>query len=208
MMSSAEKPDYIGIQEYLLQEESSIIKHEYIDGWVRATTGATNRHNRVCINCTFQLMKQLQGKPCQPCNSDTKVRIQQRGSTRFYYPDLQVVCDPNPETDSYQDNPKLIIEILSASTRRYDLDEKLIVYSQIEPLDDYIIFEQHQPIAILMRRIQGRFTRESIEGLSAVIELPSLGCSLALKDVYDGVTFSSNNVQEAEVLYENDQLSF
>lgn len=202
-MSSAEKPDYVTVQEYLLQEQSSIIKHEYVDGWVRAMTGATNRHNRIGINCTFQLMKQLQGKPCQPCNSDTKVRIQQRGSTRFYYPDLQVVCDPNSESESFQDHPKLIIEILSASTRRIDLDEKLVAYTQITSLDYYIIFEQHQPQAILMRRIEGQFTRELIEGLIAMIELPSLSCSLALKDVYDGVTFSSVNVKEAEMLYEN-----
>ena len=201
-MSSAEKPDYVTVQEYLLQEQSSIIKHEYVDGWVRAMTGATNRHNRIGINCTFQLMKQLQGKPCQPYNSDTKVRIQQRGSTRFYYPDLQVVCDPNSESESFQDHPKLIIEILSASTRRIDLDEKLVAYTQITSLDYYIIFEQHQPQAILMRRIEGLFTRELIEGLSAMIELPSLSCSLALKDVYDGVTFSSVNVKEAEMLYE------
>ena len=201
-MSSAEKPDYVTVQEYLLQEQSSIIKHEYVDGWVRAMTGATNRHNRIGINCTFQLMKQLQGKPCQPCNSDTKVRIQQRGSTRFYYPDLQVVCDPNSESESFQDQPKLIIEILSASTRRIDLDEKLVAYTQITSLDYYIIFEQHQPQAILMRRIEGRFKKELIEGLSAMIELPSLSCSLALKDVYDGVTFSSVNVKEAEMLYE------
>jgi len=155
-MSGAEKPDYIGADEYLIQEgSSSEIKHEYVDGWVRAMTGATNRHNRVCINCTFQLMKQLQGKPCQPCNSDTKVRIEQRGLTRFYYPDLQVVCDPNPESDPFQDHPKLIIEILSASTRRYDLDEKLFAYTQIASLDYYIVLEQHQPIAIVLRRIDG-----------------------------------------------------
>jgi Uma2 family endonuclease len=202
-MSGAEKPDYIGADEYLIQEgSSSEIKHEYVDGWVRAMTGATNRHNRVCINCTFQLMKQLQGKPCQPCNSDTKVRIEQRGLTRFYYPDLQVVCDPNPESDPFQDHPKLIIEILSASTRRYDLDEKLFAYTQIASLDYYIVLEQHQPIAIVLRRIDGRFARELVQGIDAIIELPSLSCKLALRDIYDGVTFTSSNVQEAELLYE------
>ncbi|MFM7517565.1 MAG: hypothetical protein ACKO3V_11530, partial [Pirellula sp.] len=56
---------------------------------------------------------------------------------------------------------------------------------------------------ILLRRIEGRFTRELIAELSTIIELPSLCCSLALKDVYDGVTFSSVNVKEAEMLYEN-----
>ena len=96
----------------------------------------------------------------------------------------------------------MIIEILSASTRRYDLDEKLFAYTQIASLDYYIVLEQHQPIAIVLRRIDGRFARELVKGIDAIIELPSLSCKLALRDIYDGVTFTSSNVQEAELLYE------
>lgn len=54
-MSSAEKPDFSTLEEYLTAESTSTRKHEYVDGWVRAMTGATNRHNQVVCNATFAL---------------------------------------------------------------------------------------------------------------------------------------------------------
>jgi Uma2 family endonuclease len=45
------------------------------------------------------LFGMLRGKSCQPFNSDTKVRIELSGQTRFYYPDAMVVCHSNPLSD-------------------------------------------------------------------------------------------------------------
>ena len=46
----------------------------------------------------------------------------------------------------------LIIEVLSPSTRRYDLDEKLAAYLMIPSLECYVILEQHVPQANVFRR--------------------------------------------------------
>ncbi|MFM8188041.1 MAG: Uma2 family endonuclease, partial [Pirellula sp.] len=91
-MSSAEKPDYYSDLEYLQFENQSHSKSEYIDGWIRAMTGASLRHNVVAGNCFLSLGNQLKGSPCRPYNSDTKLRIDRGQSKRYYYPDLQVVC--------------------------------------------------------------------------------------------------------------------
>ncbi|MFN6401123.1 MAG: Uma2 family endonuclease, partial [Planctomycetota bacterium] len=124
-MSSAEKPDYYSDQEYLQIENQSHSKSEYVDGWIRAMTGASLRHNVVAGNCFLSLGNQLKGSPCRPYNSDTKLRIDRGQSKRYYYPDVQVVCRSNEPTSVYQDQPVLIIEVLSPSTRNYDLNEKL-----------------------------------------------------------------------------------
>jgi Uma2 family endonuclease len=42
-----------------------------------------------------------------------------------------VVFRPNPEGDAYQDNPAVIIEVLSQSTRRTDEGEKREAYLSI-----------------------------------------------------------------------------
>jgi len=154
MMSSAEKPKYHTVEEYLALEEQAQTKSEYIDGWIRAMTGSSNRHSYVSINCLVSLANQLKGKRCRPFHCDTKVRINREGSKRFYYPDVQVVCQPNDPMSVFQDQPVLIIEVLSPSTRRYDLDEKMTAYLTIPSLECCIALEQHQPIAIVMRRIQ------------------------------------------------------
>jgi len=151
-MSSADKLEHNSVEEYLQREANSLIKSEYIDGWIRAMTGASNRHNRIKIHCLIQLGNQLQGRKCQPFDSDTKVRITQDAGRRFYYPDVQVVCDSNDQLSVYQDHPVLIIEVLSPSTRAYDLHEKLDAYLSIPSLQCYIVLEQHQPISYVLRR--------------------------------------------------------
>lgn len=200
-MSSAEVPEFVTVDEYLAAEETAVGKSEYVDGWVRAMTGATLRHNRIAMNCGYRLMRALDGQQCQPFNSDTKLRVRIGASARFYYPDLQVVCDSNPPTSVYQDLPVLIIEVLSPSTRSYDLDEKMNAYLQIPCLQCYIALEQHQPIAVVMRRSDAGFLRQVVEGVEGNIPLPFLGCELAMRELYDGIEFTAICVQEDEPEY-------
>ncbi|MFN6127725.1 MAG: Uma2 family endonuclease [Planctomycetota bacterium] len=200
-MSSAEKSEWVSVEDYLANEAIASFKSEYIDGWVRAMTGATNRHNQVKLNAVFHLMRSLRGQPCKVWDSDTKVRIQKSDRCSFYYPDLQVVCDSNPPSAVYQDAPVLIMEVLSPSTRRYDLDEKMMAYLQIASLEYYVLLEQHQPIAIVMRRDGNAFVREIIEGIDARIDLARIGCSLAMQEIYEGIEFTPTCVQETDPEY-------
>ncbi|XZE36127.1 Uma2 family endonuclease [Pirellulaceae bacterium SH501] len=200
-MSSAERPNYFSVDEYLAAEEFVLTKSEYVDGWVRAMTGASLRHNIVSANAFVSLHNTLRGKDCRPFQSDTKVRIERDNLKRFYYPDVQVVCESNDQLSVFQDRPVLILEVLSPSTRRYDLDEKMSAYLSIASLQTYILLEQHQPIAIVMRRVKDGFLREVIEGIEASIDLPFLSCSLPLREIYEGVEFTSECVQEPELEY-------
>ena len=201
MMSYANRPEYLTVDDYLLKEAESILKHEYVDGWVRGMTGGTLRHNAVAGNCFVALANRLRGNPCRPFNSDTKLRVAHDGATRFYYPDLQVVCESNDFRSVYQDRPILIIEVLSTATRRYDLDEKMTSYLGIPSLQSYIVLEQHQPIAIVMRRTVNGFVRETIQGLNSQIDLPFLTSSLPMDEIYEGIEFTPECVQEAEETY-------
>jgi Uma2 family endonuclease len=201
-MSSAEKLEFVSVKNYLSTEEIARTKSEYIDGWVRAMTGATNRHNQVSGNCFLAIATALKGKPCQAYNPDTKLRIRTESKKRFYYPDLQVVCESNLPTETFQDRPVLVIEVLSPSTRLYDLDEKLTAYTQIPTLQYYLILEQHQPIAILLRRNGSLFERLQLEGIDAVIDLPMLGISLSMRDIYDRIEFTATCVQEPDPEYQ------
>jgi len=201
-MSSAERPEYFSVDDYLNLEELAQSKNEYVDGWIRAMSGATLRHNMVSVNALVSLATLLKGNPCRPFNSDTKVRIHRAGMKRFYYPDLQVVCKSNEPTSVFQDQPVLIIEVLSPSTRRYDLDEKMAAYLTIASLEYYIALEQHQPIAIVMSRTADGFLREVIEGIKTDIKLPVLECTLSMREIYEGIEFTADCIQEAEMEYE------
>lgn len=195
-MSYAEQPEFIDVTSYLELESRGAIKHEYVDGWMRAMTGATNRHNRIATNTLAILWNQLKGKPCQPFNSDTKLKIQRGVSTWFYYPDAMVVCEENSQHDSFQQSPVLIVEVLSKSTRGIDLDEKLSNYLSIPSLQYFLLLEQVKPRAILMRRSENGFLRQIYEGLDATIPLEQIKCVLPLAELYARVTFDADSIQE------------
>lgn len=193
-MSAVEKWEFVTVEEYLAAEELSPFKREYRDGVVYAMAGARNRHNRIASNALGQLYSQLRGRPCQPCNSDTKIRIRQLSGTRFYYPDVSVVCHPNPADDSYQDAPVIILEVASSSTHRIDLGEKKDGYLTIPTLGVYLVAESNEAVVQIFRRSpDGEFQRELALGLEAVIDLPEAGVALALADLYEGVEFTGES---------------
>ena len=204
-MSSADKPDIYSVEEYLQLEAQSLRKSEYVDGWIRAMTGASIRHNCIKMNCSILLGNYLKGQKCRPYDSDTKVRIIRDRKRRFYYPDVQVVCESNDPLSVFQDRPVLIIEVLSPSTRANDLHEKLDAYQSIPSLECYVVLEQHQPIAYLWRRTIRGWTKETIQGMDKTIDLPFLNCEMAMKDIYEDIAFTDACVQEPDPEYEFSQ---
>ncbi len=190
-MTALEHPAPVSVEDYLVGEETSDVKHEYLGGTVHAMAGATNQHNVIALNSLLSIGGQLRGKTCQPCNSDVKVRIEFPDHTRFYYPDAMVVCRSNPATDHFQDQPVVVIEVLSDSTRRADLGEKRDAYLMLPSLKVLMFVEPEKPSVSLHRRKSGGgFAIEHHVGLDAVIPLPEIEASLALADLYDRVEFA------------------
>lgn len=190
-MIASEPPALVSVEDYLAGEKTSDVKHEYLGGTVHAMAGATNQHNVIATNSIISLGGQLRGKTCQPLNSDVKVRIEFPDHTRFYYPDAMVVCRSNPPTDHFQDQPVVVIEVLSDSTRRADLGEKRDAYLMLPSLKVLIFVEPEKPsVTLHRRRSGGGFAIEHHVGLDAVIPLPEIDVSLALADLYDRVEFA------------------
>src|SRR5260370_19282431 len=76
--------------------------------------GARNAHNPIGGNVLGSFQCRLRGKRCRPFNSDTKVRVHLPNQIRFYYPDTQVSCRPNPRDDSFQGFVREVYEGLDA----------------------------------------------------------------------------------------------
>src|SRR5213082_3540827 len=109
-MRTARKLQLVPVKEYLAEELISPIKREYLGGMVYARAGERNAHNLIASNTLGALGARLRGKRCRGYNSDTKVRVRLPTHIRFYYPDVSVICRPNPQSDSFQDEPGAIIE--------------------------------------------------------------------------------------------------
>ena len=189
-MTAAKKLSLISVGDYLSGELISTVKHEYLGGFVYAMAGARNNHNTIAGNIFAGLHQRLRGRRCRPCNSDTKIRIRLPSQLRFYYPDVSVTCRPNPPTDSFQDDPILIVEVLTPKTRRIDEGEKREAYLKIPSLCVYLLVEQDAPLIVALRRHEQGFVREVYEGLDAVIPLSEIETVLPLAEVFETVEFS------------------
>lgn len=199
-MTAAKKLDLISVEDYLAGELVSEVKHEYLGGVVYAMAGGKNLHNSIAGNVFATLHGKLRGSKCRPFNSDTKVRVRLPTQWRFYYPDCTVVCRQNPPDDSYQDDPVIIFEVLSKSTRRTDEGEKKDMYLTIPSLSVYALVEQELAKVIVYRRTETGFVPEVFEGLNAVIPLPEIDTELALAEIFADVQLEPEEIDEAETL--------
>jgi Uma2 family endonuclease len=190
-MSAAVKGNLVSVQEYLAAELESRVKHEYLAGVVYAMACARNSHNLIATNTIVAVGARRRGRPCRPYNSDTKIRIRLPNQIRFYYPDASIVCRSDPSTDSYQDEPVVLFEVLSGQTYRIDEGEKKEAYLTIPSLAVYALIEQDSPTVVVFRRSETGFIREVYSGLEAVMPLAEIGIELPLAEIYDGVEFSA-----------------
>lgn len=187
-MTALKKPELLTVNDYLGGEELAATKHEYIAGAVHAMAGATNRHNIIAGNAYAASHFKLRGKKCRPFNSDTKVRLEYQGRTRFYYPDAMVVCDLNPEDDHFQQSPVVILEVLSKSTWRTDFGEKKEAYLALPSLRVLLFVESEKMGVTVWRRDDyGGFQGERYDSADEVVDLPEIGVELPLAELYEGV---------------------
>lgn len=188
-MSALKQHSLISVSDYLAGELVSHVKHEYLGGIVHAMAGARVVHNTIATNALGSLHARLKGRRCRPFNSDMKVRVRLPTQLRFYYPDASVICRSNAPHDSFQDDPVVLIEVLSRSTRRVDLGEKKDAYLTIPSLCVYALIEQETAAVVVYRRTDQGFVREDYEGLDAIIPLTEIETELSLAEIYDGVEF-------------------
>jgi Uma2 family endonuclease len=184
--------------EYLAFDRASDIKHEYCRGEIFAMSGASRAHNVISGNTYASLHSQLRGRPCEKYQAEMRVRA---AHTRLYtYPDITVVWGEPRFADSEVDtllNPTVLIEVLSPSTERYDRGRKFQHYRAIDSLREYVLIAQDQPrIERYLRQEDGTWLLSDAVGLESRMELTSIGCTLALADVYEQVTFEAEDEPE------------
>jgi Uma2 family endonuclease len=129
----------LSVQEYLELERSSGVKHEYVLGQVYALAGATEDHNRIALNIAAALLSAARVAGCRVVGSDQKLEA---GDHLYYYPDVQVLCDPADDDPLVKRRPCVVVEVTSERTEATDRREKLLVYRGIASLQLYLIVAQ------------------------------------------------------------------
>jgi Uma2 family endonuclease len=186
-MNSLARPHLLRtVEEYLELEESSTVRHEFIDGYIYALAGVTNRHDDIVINVISLFRQAARGTSCRIRSGEVQLRVT---STRYYYPDVQVVCNPVSPNQRFVTDPCVIVEVPSPSTEQIDQREKLFAYTTIESVRAYFIIHQDQrTIENHWRDAEDKWRHETLYE-DGSLRVPCLNMDLSLDDIYEGVTF-------------------
>jgi len=176
-------------QEYLLGEQVSEIRHEYVDGEVYAMAGGSDAHARISLNIAALLKNKLRGSGCSIYLGEMKAQID---DNKYFYPDVMVTCHPADLKNNYaKQHPKLIIEVLSASTEGYDRGKKFEYYRQLASLEEYVLIAQSEyHVDIFRKNARQRWELFSFAGQQALVDFVSLDYSIAMNELYESVDFT------------------
>ena len=177
--------DRMTFEEYLAFEERSTERHEFVDGRVYAMTGGTRAHHRAGFNIAKHLDARIKSVECEVFHNDFKLRTP-RGNA--YYPDVVLACvGPIPNNALFVSDPCLVVEVLSPSTARTDLSEKLVAYEEYPSLQAYWIVEATwRGVQRHWRDPGGEWLFEWVRG-EGMIPVPCLGGDVTLGQIYDGI---------------------
>lgn len=168
----------MSVEQYLEYEATQDTRHELVDGYLYAMTGASERHERIAMNLLSGLLPALKNSECRVYKSDMKVAI----GPDYFYPDLFVACGAARDDSYARVDPIVIIEILSPTTQRFDRGDKRLAYETIETLQHYVLVSQDsQRVEV---RQPGGSAPSVLEQSGQTLELPRIGLSMTLADIY------------------------
>lgn len=165
-------------------ELEGVPRVELDNGVILAMAGGSGTHNRVQGNVMGILFERLKGSGCRPYGPDMGLRAH---DLSLRYPDVSVYCGRDgPENGKLKqfDDPKLIAEILSPSTRRKDVDVKLPEYRAIRSLEAILYIDPEAETVQLSTRSSGGGWRDVDLEAGADVALASLGITLTSAEIF------------------------
>ena len=173
------------LDEFLAWEERQEARFEFDGFGPVAMTGGTVLHSIIQGNLVTALHGRLRGGPCRVFGGNLKIVV----AERVRYPDAFVVCSPQAGAATVARDPVVVFEVLSPGTSRTDRITKAREYGATESIQRYVILEQGAQAATVFARRNGVWAGVVVEG-DAVLDMPEIGISLPLAELYVDVGFS------------------
>ncbi len=186
-------PDHFyTLEEYFALEHASDRRYEYWDGDIVCMSGGSQWHSLISSNAHFHLQLHLRDGRCRAFTADLPVKTPT--APPYRYPDVTVGCQPlmfeNIRGVDALINPVLIVEVMSQNSAGRDQDDKFTAYKAISSFSHHLLISQETPkVTHYARQADDRWMREDVKSLDGAVKLTSIGCTLSLRDIYDGVTF-------------------
>ncbi|MBL9023011.1 MAG: Uma2 family endonuclease [Myxococcales bacterium] len=171
--------------EFLEMDFGPDRRAELDDGVIRMMAGGAAAHARVQANLLAYLRVQLRGTRCRPYGSDLALRV---SDSTVRYPDVAIYCDEqatleNDEKKAFS-RPRVIFEVLSASTATVDQGAKLAQYQDLPSVEAVVFIDPDAELVRVVTRLGPQSFRDDRFGSVRDVELPSLGLRIPREEIF------------------------
>jgi Uma2 family endonuclease len=174
-------------EDFLIWAEAQDGRYEFDGVQPVAMTNGTNNHGTIASNLNFQLKLRLKNAPCRSMPPEGGGVATIAGKVRS--PEATVTCSRIRGRDRLIPDPVIVFEVISESTRRIDLIDKLREYHAVPTIKRYVIIEQ-TGIAVTVHARQGGEPWSTLTfGKGEVLDLPEIGILLPVDTLYEEVDF-------------------
>src|SRR6266542_6334788 len=183
-MRTAANDRIFTVEEYIQNELTSEIRHEFINGQLFEMPGEKDINNEMAGSIYVLLLNFLKDKGYIIYSHDVKIAIP--GGNKYYYPDVFVTKEEKNENNRYvKYQPEIIVEVVSESTQITDYVDKYIDYTKIPSLQYYMIVEPETILITVYERTEtNEWVTRKYTQLKDIVQLGKMNVSFSLQDVY------------------------
>ena len=173
--AAAELKERYTYGDYKLWDDD--LRWELIDGEAFCMTpGPGTAHQSLSIHLASELWVYFKGKDCQVFYAPFDVMLPKGDESEdeidtVVQPDIMIICDKSKlQRNGIKGAPDVIIEILSPSTTRRDLDDKFKLYERAG-VKEYVIVDPLNKVIFAHRKnSEGLFSSREIYGIDDILE--------------------------------------
>lgn len=183
--SLAQNPAYrqMTVEEFLELEIEG--RAELEDGVLYMMAGGSLRHAEISANILIALGAKLRGSGCRPFGPDLAVRT---GPTSLRLPDVSVYCDLPSDTEARRSklvgDPRVVVEVLSPSTRKLDLEIKANEYRALPGVDAILFVDPETRRVRLLKRTGPEAWADAWLAEGCAVPLRTLEISLSSDEIF------------------------
>ena len=177
----------MSVEKYLRTEETSLVKHKYVNGFVyqlHGQAGTTVAHDLIAGNIFTALRTLARAKGFRAHTADMRVTTADRRTS--YYPDVLVTCEPRQDDARFSHSPYILVEVLPKRTAHTDHNAKYHACTALPSLQTYLLVEQHERRAYVYQCGEDGWQMREYSRLES-IPLPCLDAALSLDAIYEDV---------------------
>lgn len=179
MAERAEQERRMTLDEFLVRDDGTDTRYELVDGRVVAMNPPLPRHGAMLLNIGMALKTRLPMGCTAYAGSGTR-REDDRHNYRI--PDVAVSCTTSDQ--QWVEAPKLVVEVVSPSSKTADSGLKIDFYRGIETIDEILLVWPDQRRVTLWQRDGARWIVQDFVG-RADVHLRTTTRPIQLDELYE-----------------------